>query len=174
MSTATAPAPARVQRQRTAGWKKPDGAVYVGRGSKWGNPYRLGTTQVRTPALDGSMWEQEGRLGKRSGQWHGFVHPDGTVTSHLVQDAAPEQVVELYRRWVAGRPGLVDAVREQLAGRDLMCWCPLEQPCHADWLLDVANGDMPTASYLEPARRTLLICGFSFNALPSLHRSVVK
>jgi hypothetical protein len=163
----TATAPARVQRQRTAGWKKPDGAVYVGRGSKWGNPYRLGTTQVRTPALDGSIWEQEGRLGKTSGQWHGFVHPDGTVTSHLVQDAAPEQVVELYRRWMAGRPGLVDAAREQLAGRDLMCWCPLEQPCHADWLLDVANGDMPPASYLEPARRTLLICGFSFNALPS-------
>jgi len=27
-----------------------------------------------------------------------------------------------------------------LRGRDLACWCPLDQPCHADVLLDVANG----------------------------------
>lgn len=26
-----------------------------------------------------------------------------------------------------------------LAGRDLMCWCPLDQPCHADVLLDLCN-----------------------------------
>ncbi|HEY9371501.1 DUF4326 domain-containing protein [Streptomyces sp.] len=29
-------------------------------------------------------------------------------------------------------------VRE-LAGRDLACWCPLDQPCHADVLLEIAN-----------------------------------
>ena len=32
--------PKRIQRKRTAGWKMPEGAVYVGRPSKWGNPYR--------------------------------------------------------------------------------------------------------------------------------------
>jgi hypothetical protein len=26
-----------------------------------------------------------------------------------------------------------------LAGRDLACWCPLGQPCHADVLLELAN-----------------------------------
>jgi len=30
---------ARIQRQRTRGWRMPAGAVYVGRPSKWGNPY---------------------------------------------------------------------------------------------------------------------------------------
>ena len=30
-------------------------------------------------------------------------------------------------------------VRRELAGRDLACWCPLEEPCHADVLLRVAN-----------------------------------
>ena len=25
-------------------------------------------------------------------------------------------------------------------GRDLCCWCPLDQPCHADVLLEIANG----------------------------------
>lgn len=27
----------------------------------------------------------------------------------------------------------------ELAGLDLACWCPLDQPCHADVLLRLAN-----------------------------------
>jgi putative acetyltransferase len=30
-------------------------------------------------------------------------------------------------------------VQRALAGRDLACWCPLDEPCHADVLLEVAN-----------------------------------
>jgi hypothetical protein len=26
-----------------------------------------------------------------------------------------------------------------LRGHDLACWCPLDQPCHADVLLELAN-----------------------------------
>lgn len=133
--------PRRIQRRRTKGWRAPADAVYVGRGSRWGNP----CTQVRYPALDGTEWEQEGRLGKTSGQQHAFIHPDKTVTWHLVQDATPEQAVELYRRWLAQRPELAVAAREQLAGRDLMCWCPLGQPCHADALLELANAPSPAS-----------------------------
>lgn len=32
--------PKRIQRKRTKGWRMPEGAFYVGRPSKWGNPYR--------------------------------------------------------------------------------------------------------------------------------------
>ena len=32
-------------------------------------------------------------------------------------------------------------IRNELAGLDLACWCPLDQPCHADILLDIANTD---------------------------------
>jgi len=28
---------------------------------------------------------------------------------------------------------------EQLRGKNLACWCRLDQPCHADVLLDLAN-----------------------------------
>lgn len=31
----------RVQRRRTKGWRMPPGAVYVGRPTVWGNPYRV-------------------------------------------------------------------------------------------------------------------------------------
>ncbi len=29
-----------VKRQRTKGWRKPEGAVYVGRPSRWSNPFQ--------------------------------------------------------------------------------------------------------------------------------------
>lgn len=32
---------------------------------------------------------------------------------------------------------------EELRGRDLACWCPLDAPCHADVLLRLANGSDP-------------------------------
>lgn len=32
-------APVRIQRKRTKGWRMPEGAVYVGRPTKWGNPF---------------------------------------------------------------------------------------------------------------------------------------
>lgn len=36
---------------------------------------------------------------------------------------------------------IFERIREELAGRDLACWCPLDQACHADVLLEIANGE---------------------------------
>ena len=33
---------ARIQLRRTAGWRKPAGAIVVGRPTRWGNPFRPG------------------------------------------------------------------------------------------------------------------------------------
>ena len=30
-------------------------------------------------------------------------------------------------------------IRKELSGKDLACWCPLGEPCHADVLLKIAN-----------------------------------
>jgi hypothetical protein len=30
-------------------------------------------------------------------------------------------------------------LEQDLTGKDLACWCPLDQPCHADVLLELAN-----------------------------------
>lgn len=35
--------PARIQRKRTKGWRMPENAVYVGRGSKFGNAFAVDT-----------------------------------------------------------------------------------------------------------------------------------
>jgi Domain of unknown function (DUF4326) len=42
-------------------------------------------------------------------------------------------------------PFSADDVRRELAGADLACWCPPGEPCHADVLLEVANGRPPCA-----------------------------
>lgn len=31
------------------------------------------------------------------------------------------------------------AYRQELRGKNLACWCRLDQPCHADVLLEIAN-----------------------------------
>ncbi|OWV01629.1 hypothetical protein B5D80_25865 [Micromonospora wenchangensis] len=54
--------------------------------------------------------------------------------------AARADAVEQYRQWLTTQPDLIAAARRDLAGRDLACWCPPGQPCHADVLLSVANG----------------------------------
>lgn len=40
--------PQRIQRSRAKGWRMPPGAVFVGRPSKWGNPYKVGTRAAPT------------------------------------------------------------------------------------------------------------------------------
>jgi hypothetical protein len=35
---------------------------------------------------------------------------------------------------------------EPLRGKNLACWCPLDKPCHADALLELANRPFPTSS----------------------------
>jgi len=41
---------------------------------------------------------------------------------------------------LAGRLAIsVDDVKRELGGRDLACYCPLDEPCHADVLLAIAN-----------------------------------
>jgi hypothetical protein len=41
---------------------------------------------------------------------------------------------------LAGRLRIgVGDVKSELRGRDLACYCPLDEPCHADVLIEVAN-----------------------------------
>lgn len=41
--------PRRIQRKRTKGWKMPENTVYVGRPTKWGNPWRVGDVDSPMP-----------------------------------------------------------------------------------------------------------------------------
>lgn len=115
--------PQRIQRKRTKGWRMPEGAIYVGRPTKWGNPYRVGDESAFIGANPVFNMDEE--------------------------PLTAADVKELFRialgRYVL--PVTPEDVRRELGGHDLACWCPLEDghgnrmPCHADVLLELANGE---------------------------------
>lgn len=111
--------PRRIQMSRQRPWRadNPD-AVIVARPSRWGNPFRVGRQSEENAAF--------GRL-------------------------TAQQAVDLFALHIGPMGNYeydtetLDRVRRELAGRDLACWCPLEDadgsrvPCHADVLLVLAN-----------------------------------
>ena len=122
-------APIRIQRKRAAGWCKPDGCVCVDRTTGFGNPFPIAKCSSTSMGVTRTLWVV--------GTWNG---PAMWFKDTRAEAAA--LAVEAYRAWIA-QPQQ-ETLREKavvaLAGRDLMCWCPTDQPCHADVLLEIANG----------------------------------
>lgn len=46
--------------------------------------------------------------------------------------------VAFYRRWIQWQ-FTPDEIQAELGGKDLACWCPLDQPCHADVLIELCG-----------------------------------
>jgi hypothetical protein len=88
--------PVRIQRRRVRGWKMPDGAVYVGRPTKFGNNFDVATYGRRLAIVNFKMRMQNMQL----------INP---------------------------------SFFDELRGKNLVCWCRLDEPCHADVLLEIAN-----------------------------------
>lgn len=115
--------PARIQRKRSKGWRMPDDAVYVGRGTEWGNPAVIGQYFIIGDP------DPTARL-KMS--W--CITGDPLPGFQLVKDRT--DAVEWFRKLIP----ILARDWSKLRGKDLACWCPVDQPCHADVLLEIANG----------------------------------
>lgn len=100
--------PKRIQRKRTRGWRMPEGAIYVGRPTRFGNPFPFG--------------------------------PGAYYKTREESVAAYKRSVELGLKEIP----IWKELLQTLAGHDLTCWCPLDQPCHADVLLELANAEPPS------------------------------
>ena len=95
--------PTRIQRKRTKGWRMPENTIYVGRPTKWGNPYKIGDINLL--------------------------------------DTTPEEAASIAFKYgfTSAPPDYQEEMLAPLRGKNLACWCPLDQPCHADVLLELAN-----------------------------------
>src|SRR6266568_9120580 len=55
------------------------------------------------------------------------------------KDGTREQVLSMHREWLIGAFSTKPPDEKYFAplrGKNLACWCPLNQPCHADVLLE--------------------------------------
>lgn len=123
--------PKRIQLKRTKGWRMPEGAVKVDRTTKWGNPW-----SPKNSTVIGVGEKNQGQ----TFQYRPFT---------------PDECIKAYRESVESREfgyGVAD-VRNELRGKNLACWCKPGYPCHADVLLELANGvTAPTDQAASPPR----------------------
>ena len=105
--------------------------------------------------------------GGRAGRCHRTPSTSGGHRSGATRSSSAEMARRLsawtqYRLWLQNLPGgrqLATAAIFQLRGKDLACWCPLDQPCHADCggrrgcPLDGPGGNRCTARVLAIARQ---------------------
>lgn len=67
-----------------------------------------------------------------------------------VENGDHATAVARFEAYLEGQPALVAAARDALRGKDLMCFCPLTEPCHADVWLRLVN-DAPPPPDRDPA-----------------------
>jgi hypothetical protein len=63
--------PKRIQRKRTKGWKMPPGTEYVGRPTRFGNPYKVGDND---PMMIGNSMKAADTV--RMYRWYLEAHPE--------------------------------------------------------------------------------------------------
>lgn len=109
----------------------PPNTVKVDRSTYYGNPFVVGQpsgifegeTLIESLTLADSLNFFE-RLCR------GMVSPEMHPHAQL-------WLKRIKARYLAAHPQ--EILRMELRGKHLACWCPLDQPCHADVLLRVAN-----------------------------------
>ena len=113
----------------------PPDTMSVARPSRWGNPYTV--EKVRRGLTGAFDWSGNPSLDLYK------VWSRGSAPTLKVDDLAARMAVELFRRLCArfaeADPEGYRAWLAPLRGKNLACYCPLDRPCHADVLLELAN-----------------------------------
>jgi hypothetical protein len=128
-----------VQLSRKKGWKMPENTISVARPGMWGNPHAVVLDQMRHT---GDFDENDEPI--MQGPWLCKMQPDRLSGWWFPTKAeAIAKSVEIYRWRLTESPASIAGKQKlflhTLRGKNLACWCPLDQPCHADVLLELAN-----------------------------------
>jgi hypothetical protein len=118
--------PARIQRSRAAGWRNPPSTLYCGRGTRWGNPYRIGAIDPES----GREMTREDVLAKFRARIEKMR--DGVGLSLFVE--------------------LILAPLSQF--HHLSCFCPLDSACHVDiWIEFIRQYQTEIEGFLDGQKR---------------------
>ena len=93
----------------------PENTVYVGRPTQWGNYWQIGNI---------------------------FTDLDGCTKAMSAEECVKRFKADM-ERFKALLPKSFAKLLKPLRGKNLACWCPLGQPCHADVLLELVNQTDP-------------------------------
>jgi hypothetical protein len=111
--------PRRVKLSRRTGYRMPTNSVKCARPAKYGNPF------VVAPRYPG--WS---RLG----------------AALYISVGTAAEAKENHRKWLVGHLGVigwvppsVEQIKADVRGKNLACFCDLDEPCHCDTLLEIAN-----------------------------------
>ena len=117
--------PIRLQLKRTKGFhlESPNGLpiVNVTRRGKWGNPFAIGSSPLDQPFV----------VVKR-------------MTGELEGPLTRDQAIEEFEIWIKFHhkgQELAEAAKTELRGKNVACVCGLDEKCHGDVWLRVANED---------------------------------
>lgn len=138
--------PIRVQLRRTKGWRMPENTVKVDRTTRWGNPFNFKAPAHCWTALSYGckgdpagrheasikafrQWVSSGKFMLLTGVGLYAEHKGRKVPLGVSPDVA------------APRAPTIAQIQAALRGKNLGCWCSLDQPCHADVLIELANGE---------------------------------
>ena len=113
----------RIQQKRTKGWRMPPNTVSVTRPGKWGNSFRPVQTSMGWVVTRGQR---------------GLLYCLCENERHAI-----EECCRCFREYMTLNEAI--AIRQELRGKNLACFCPLDQPCHADVLLKLANAEAAAA-----------------------------
>jgi len=116
--------PVRIQRKRTKGYNMQEDSkavngldcVYVGRPTMWGNPFNIGAEVINLSVKKGE---------------NPLIKVDHAEAAKMFKNS----LVALKKVDAT----LYDRIQQNLSGLNLACFCRLDQPCHADILLEIAN-----------------------------------
>ena len=106
--------PIRIQRSRQHKQISPNGLPikYVGRPTKWGNPFRV--------------------VGEE-GHWFVMDEIDIPLATYIKKKDAINYCIQLFESHFK------DTDLSELKGKNLSCWCKIGDPCHVDVLLKILN-----------------------------------
>lgn len=118
----------------------PENAIFVGRPSRWGNMWPI--EKVRYDVT--RAWDWSGSTSVEL--WQALYRDLEERPSCFQCGAEPiarRVAVELFelvcQAFALRAPGAYEEWLAPLRGHDLACWCPLDQRCHGDVLLRLAN-----------------------------------